>query len=61
MSDDRNDPDPAWMLRMLEDALESWPQFDTGDPVNGGDLVDWFAQWRLYVKWCLDRVGDQPQ
>jgi len=41
------------MQGLLEYALDSWPQFDTDEPVNGGDLVDWFGEWRIHVKQCL--------
>ena len=51
------------MLAALRRALEDWPQFETdsaplapgciadeAEPVNGGDLVEWFGQWRDAVK-----------
>ena len=35
----------------LRNAIAAWPQFDTeGDEVNGGDLVEWFAGWRVIAK-----------
>ncbi len=45
------------MLALLKQALAAWAEkFDAPDDtdedvsVNGGDLVDWFAQWRLRVR-----------
>lgn len=51
------------MLAALRKALDDWPQFDAEsaplapgcipdevEPVNGGDLVEWFAQWRETAK-----------
>ena len=47
-------PGPEHMLRLLRIAIESWPQFDTDASVNGGDLVEWFGEWRQQVKEALD-------
>jgi hypothetical protein len=30
--------------------VENWPQFDGDEPVNGGDLVEWFAAFRADAK-----------
>jgi hypothetical protein len=39
---------------LLERAVDSWPEFDDEDEdVNGGDLVEWFSQWRDEVKDAL--------
>ncbi len=46
-------PEADQMHKLLKDAIDAWPQFETDTPVNGGDLVDWFAQWRLSVKACI--------
>ncbi len=44
------------MLALLKQALAAWAEaFDAPDDtdkdvsVNGGDLVEWFAEWRLRV------------
>lgn len=52
---------------LLAQAVEDWPQFDTAsaplapgcvaeeaEPVNGGDLVEWFGEWRARVKAALN-------
>ena len=45
------------MLTLLQEALGAWAeQFDAPDDpgedvsVDGGDLVEWFADWRLRVR-----------
>ncbi len=45
------------MLTLLREALGAWAeQFDAPDDpdedvsVDGGDLVEWFAEWRLRVR-----------
>ncbi len=45
------------MLMLLQEALGAWAeQFDAPDDpdedvsVDGGDLVEWFADWRLRVR-----------
>ena len=35
-------PDPEQMLRLLQQAIDAWPQFETDEPVSSADLVDWF-------------------
>jgi hypothetical protein len=35
---------------LLRRAVENWPQFDGDEPVNGGDLVEWFAAFRADAK-----------
>lgn len=39
---------------LIAQAIEAWPQFDCEDEVNGGDLVEWFGQWRAKAKALLD-------
>lgn len=35
------------MLAALRKAIDDWPTWDNPDePVNGGDLVEWFDSWR---------------
>lgn len=47
--------EPARVL--LAEAVDGWPQFDApGDehePVNGGNLVEWFSIWREQAKELL--------
>jgi hypothetical protein len=31
------------MFALLTAAVDLWPQFDTDEEVNGGDLVEWYA------------------
>lgn len=44
--------DPArdaapYMLAVLRKAIDDWPTWDDQhEPVNGGDLVEWFGNWR---------------
>lgn len=51
------------MLDLLSQAICDWPQFEGDAEVCGGDLVEWFAEWRQRVKACLDDLlsqsGDQ--
>ncbi|MDH7796389.1 hypothetical protein QBC99_002452 [Beijerinckia sp. GAS462] len=36
---------------LLHDLVEAWPEFDDDEtPVNGADLVEWFAGFREQVK-----------
>lgn len=32
--------------RLLAEAVNSWPQLDTDEEINGGDMVEWFSTWR---------------
>ncbi len=38
---------------LLRRAVEAWPQFDADEPVDGADLVDWFAEWRHQAREVL--------
>jgi hypothetical protein len=39
------------MEKLLKEAVNAWPQFDTeDDEISGADLVEWFAEWRERVK-----------
>jgi hypothetical protein len=40
---------------LLRRAVDDWPQFDGAEPVNGGDLVEWFALFRADAKQMLGR------
>ena len=35
------------LRRVLQSAINAWPQFDTdNESVSGADMVEWFAAWR---------------
>ena len=36
----------AELESMLRRAVKRFPEFDTNESVSGGDLVEWFAEWR---------------
>lgn len=44
-------PDPMDLIR---EAIDEWPEFDGDDQVAGGDLVEWFGNWR---RRAIDLVG----
>ncbi len=45
---------------LLVEAVDAWPEFDDPDePVNGGDLVEWFGEWRKRAKKVI-REEDEP-
>jgi hypothetical protein len=49
---------PEVLKSLLQEAIDAWPQFDRddGDPeaeVNGGDLVEWFGDFRERVRQAL--------
>ena len=51
-------PKTATGHKLLGEAVDAWPQFDTPhDQVSGADLVEWFAEWRERAKQCL-AVGE---
>lgn len=33
------------MLALLKGALEAWPEIDTDEEINGGDMVEWFGDF----------------
>jgi len=44
-------------LRVLVDtAVKQWTEFDTDEPVNGAQLVEWFANWRELAKIALKQT-----
>ena len=45
----------ATQQALLRRAVEDWPQFDSDEPVNGGDLVEWFATFRADAKRLISR------
>jgi len=42
------------LLELTVAAVDAWPQFDTGAPVDGADLVEWFGEWRAKVNALLN-------
>lgn len=34
------------LLAALKRAMEAWPDWENDEPVNGGDMVEWFGEWR---------------
>jgi len=40
---------------LLRRAVQDWPQLDGDEPVNGGDLVEWFAIFRANAKRLISR------
>lgn len=45
---------PSPLTGLVREAIEAWGyQFDNEGEVNGGDLVDWFGDWRLRAKNAL--------
>ncbi|MGI4946799.1 MAG: hypothetical protein ACRYHQ_40615 [Janthinobacterium lividum] len=50
------------MSELLDEATRAWAeQFDGPEDqdcsVSGGDLVEWFAQWRVRARQALDVAG----
>jgi hypothetical protein len=45
-------PSPS-LLALAQQAIDEWPEFDSDDDVNGGDLVEWFGRWRDATKKAL--------
>lgn len=44
------------LTRLLEEAIAYQAEaFETGDEVQGGDLVEWFAGWRTRV---MQQLGE---
>lgn len=41
---------------LLQRAIDDWPEFDTDEPVDGADLVEWFAEWREQAKKVLEET-----
>lgn len=38
---------------LLNQLVGEWPQFDGDEDVNGGDMVEWFGEYRARVKEAL--------
>jgi hypothetical protein len=50
------------LLDLLNEVEISWGDaFDTGDSIDGGDLVEWFAQWLSKVRSLIATVGAQSE
>lgn len=56
----RSPSPPSPMARLLKEAIEAWPQFDGEDEVNGGDLVEWFGEFRARCRGVLYGPASTP-
>lgn len=46
---------------LIREALFNWPQFESDAEVNGGDMVEWFGEWRERCQsFGHSIVTDQP-
>ena len=41
-------------LDLLQSIVSDWPEFDGDESVNGGDMVEWFGEFRQRVKKYLN-------
>lgn len=44
-------------LALIGTIVTDWPQFDTNEPVNGGDAVEWIEAKRSEARELLRRIG----
>lgn len=44
-------------MDLVREAIVAWPQFDSDEEVNGGDLVEWFGEWRARAIAIGDTTG----
>lgn len=51
-SPDKHDP-----VALLKEAVDEWPEFDGDESVNGGDLVEFFGDWRERAKKAVKEHG----
>lgn len=49
-------PSYGALLGLVTMAVEAWPQYETDEEIDGGDMVDWFAGWR---RMATDLIGPQ--
>jgi hypothetical protein len=48
------------LLAVLDEAETGWgDEFASGNPINGGDLVEWFAEWLPKVRTAIAAVQGQ--
>ena len=45
----------------LAEAVTAWPEFDTDEPVNGPDLVEWFGQYREQAKILRGKIAKEAK
>ena len=45
----------------LAEAVTAWPEFDTDEPVNGQDLVEWFGQYREQAKILRGKIAKEAK
>jgi hypothetical protein len=51
---------PRRELALLNEAEDCWGgEFESGDPVDGGDLVEWFGQWLPAVRMAIATAHGQ--
>ena len=50
------------LLALLNEAEDCWGgAFSSGDPVDGGDLVEWFGQWLPKIRIAIAAAqGQEP-
>ena len=41
------------IAKLVQEAIDSWPQLDSDQYISGADLVDWFSDWRERAKAAL--------
>ena len=56
-----NQSETETVLRLLRSAVDRWPEFDSDAPVNGAELVEWFALWRAGVKASFEFIEKRKQ
>jgi hypothetical protein len=44
------------MLAELKRIFDDWPELDTDEPINGGDMVDWFCQFAERARVLIARA-----
>ncbi len=59
MCDEAESKETAYR-RLLEQAVDDWPQFDGEGEASGSALVDWFATWRAAVRAALGLPEPRP-
>jgi hypothetical protein len=47
------------LLRRMDCFVRDWPQFDTGEPINGGDLVEYCADLHRFAKEKVEKSLDE--
>jgi hypothetical protein len=50
-----NQPVPHDLRLLVDTAVKQWSEFDNDEPINGAQLVEWFATWRALAKIALEQ------